>query len=335
MILRTPVKTDPSQDKITYFTPVLFSGSCFAVETGRRMAEAKMKVLINPAGTMFNPVSVFNSIDLLLQGKSFTGNDLIFHDNLWHSFYHYTDFSSSDAGHTLSLINRSLENAREFLRQAKFLFVTFGSAMVFRFKETGMIVSNCHKMPSVLFSREMLKVEDVTRLWLPLLDRLKSFNPGLKTVFTLSPVRYLGNGAHANQVSKAVLTLAIEEILSHSSSPGYFPAYEIFMDDLRDYRFYADDMVHPSTAGADYVFNIFRQTYFSDDTEKLYQEVMEVVRARNHRIISPSARSLKIFADNILKKIGKLTEINPGLGFEEERAYFNSLGQQKKYQPGD
>jgi len=330
MILRTPVKTDPSQDKITYLTPVLFSGSCFAVETGRRMAEAKMKVLINPAGTMFNPVSVFNSIDLLIQGKNFTGSDLIFHDNLWHSFYHYTSFSSSDAGQALSEINRSLENAREFLRQAKFLFVTFGSAMVFRFKETGMIVSNCHKMPSGLFSREMLKVEDVTKLWLPLLDRLKSFNPGLKTVFTLSPVRYLGNGAHANQVSKAVLTLAIEEILSHSSSPGYFPAYEIFMDELRDYRFYADDMVHPSTAGADYVFNIFRQTYFSDDTEKLYQEVMEVVRARNHRVISPSAQSLKIFADNILKKIGKLTEINPGLGFEEERAYFNSLGQQKK-----
>ena len=329
MILRTLVKTDPSQDKITYFTPVLFAGSCFAVETGRRMAEAKMKVLINPAGTMFNPVSVFNSIDLLLQGKSFTEKDLVFHDNLWHSFYHYTDFSSADPLQALSVINRSLENAREFLRQAKFLFVTFGSAIVFRFKETGMIVSNCHKMPSGLFSREMLKVEDVTRLWLPLLDSLKSFNPGLKTVFTLSPVRYLADGAHANQVSKSVLTLAIEEILSHQSAPGYFPAYEIFMDDLRDYRFYADDMVHPSAAGADYVFNIFRQTYFSDDTDKLYREVLEVVRARNHRIISPSSQSLKIFAESILKKIGRLTEINPGLDFEEEKAYFNSLGKQQ------
>lgn len=325
MILRTIVDTDPSPDQITYTTPVLFTGSCFAVETGRRMAEAKMNVLINPSGTLFNPVSVGNSIDFLLQEKRFTEEDLIFYDNLWHSFYHYTDFSSPDPVKTLSAINLSLESAREFLKKARFLVVTFGSAMVFRFRKTGVIVSNCHKMPSGLFSREMLKPGDVTGLWLPLLDRLRNFNPELKTIFTVSPVRYLSNGAHANQVSKSVLMLAVEELLSHPSAPAYFPAYEIFMDDLRDYRFYADDMVHPSATGIDYVFNIFRKTYFSRDTDRLYEEVMEILRARNHRIISPSSESLKKFAETILKKIEKLSTANPRLGFEEEKTYFNSL----------
>jgi len=325
MILRTTFSIEPSGKKITYQTGVLFTGSCFAMEIGKKMADAKMKVVINPYGTLYNPVSIGNTIEMIIAKKVFTKDELFFHDNLYHSFYHYTSFSSPDPDSTIEKINSSTSATFDFLKNADFLFVTFGTARVYRLKESGIIVSNCHKLPASMFINELLDIDEICEQWEKLLDRLAVFNPGLKVIFTVSPVRYLKEGAHGNQVSKSVLFLAIEKLMSHKTAPGYFPAYELLMDDLRDYRFYAADMIHPSETAIDYIFNFFAGAFFDKETISLFTEAMEILKARNHRFISPEAESVTEFAGKILKKISDFKKKIPEADFSEEKHYFMSL----------
>jgi len=295
MTLRTTFNIEPSSEKISYFTPVLFTGSCFALETGRRMEEVKMKVLINPFGTVYNPVSAGNTLDIIMERRLFGIEDLLRYDNLYHSFYHNTEFSSDNPDLSLEKINKSIIEAHDFLKEASFLFITFGTAWVYRLKENGMIVSNCHKLPSYYFIEELLTVKTIYEFWMPLLDRLKNFNSRLKTIFTVSPVRYLKEGAHGNQVSKSVLFLAIENLLSHPSSPYYFPAYELVMDDLRDYRFYDEDMIHPSAFAIKYIWKKFSDTYFSEITQKIVQRVEQLLNDFKHKPMHPESEEYKEF----------------------------------------
>ncbi|HOK74605.1 MAG TPA: GSCFA domain-containing protein [Bacteroidales bacterium] len=325
MNLRTTFNIEPGEKKITYHTGVMFTGSCFAMEIGSKMAEAKMKVMINPYGTIYNPVSIASTLDMIMSGRVFTKNDLFYYDNLYHSFYHYTNFSSVDPDHAIEKINDSNAKAHDFLKQAQFLFVTFGTARVYKLKEGGMVVSNCHKLPSTMFSNELLEVEGICELWEKLLDRIAAFNPELSVIFTVSPVRYLKEGAHGNQVSKSILFLAIEKLLGHKISPGYFPAYELLMDDLRDYRFYAADMIHPSETAIDYIFNSFMDAFFEKETFSIFNEAMEIVKARNHRFISTNPAAVKDFAARTLRKISQFEKRVPEADFSEEKKYFNLL----------
>lgn len=325
MNLRTTFPVTPSDRKINYGTPVIFAGSCFASEIGEKMASAGMQVLINPSGTLFNPASVASAIDIIVEKKSFTSEDLFLHDGLYHSFYHYTDFSSHDSVKALEKINLSVSKAHGFLRKAEFLFITFGTARIFRLKETGMIVSNCHKLPASMFTTRLLTVEEIHELWVDLLGRLAGFNKNLKVIFTLSPIRYLNNGVHDNQISKAILLLSIEKLLEHPSSPGYFPVYELLMDDLRDYRFYAGDMVHPSETAIEYIFDAFTSAFFSRETLQIYKEAVEIEKAMNHRFISPVAEQVRRFADTMLRKISLLEKRVPGIDLGAQKKYFYSL----------
>jgi len=325
MILRTTFSIEPSDEKISYSTPVLFTGSCFASEIGKKMAEAKMKVMINPAGTVYNPISIGNTLDIILNKRIFNRDDIFCFNNLYHSFYHYTDFTSDDPFKTLEKINLSTALSHEFLKNASFLFITFGTARVYRFKETGMIVSNCHKLPASMFTSELLDVDEIYSFWRSLIKRLKEFNRNLKIIFTISPVRYLKDGAHGNQISKSVLFLATEKLLSDTLSAGYFPAYELLMDDLRDYRFYADDMIHPSSFAIDYIFEAFSGVFFEKETISTYKEIMEIVRAKGHRIISPASEQVKKFAGIMLEKISSLEQRISDVDFTDEKNYFSSL----------
>ena len=225
MELRTKVIIEPSEDKISYDDRVMLIGSCFASSMGSRMEIGRMPVMINPAGAVFNPVSVSNTLETITSGKEFTQDDLSFHEGTWFSFYHYTDFSSDDPLKVLDKINRKSREALNFLKNTGFLFITLGTARVYRLKKTGEIVSNCHKIPSGQFEPELLNVGDIVTLWERQLDMLNRLFPRLKVIFTISPVRHWKDGAHGNQVSKSVLLLAVEELLGHSSSPEYFPAY--------------------------------------------------------------------------------------------------------------
>lgn len=323
--LRTTFKIEPSPDKITYNDPVMFIGSCFASSIGSRLEMGRMPVMINPSGTVFNPVSVCNTIDIIISGKEFVEDDLYCHEGTYLSFYHHTDFSSDDPSKVLEKINKKSKEALSFLMNAKFLFITLGTSRVYRWKKTGMIVSNCHKIPADQFQPELLTADEIVTLWTNQLDRMKSLFPRLKVVFTISPVRHWKDGAHGNQVSKSILFLAVEELLAHSFSPHYFPAYELVNDDLRDYRFYDDDMLHPSAAAISYIWDAFSGCYMDNKTINIWNEVVKITMARNHRFNTDSGVKIKIFAERMLKQIIEIEIKVPGIDLSDEKRYFHDL----------
>jgi hypothetical protein len=325
MNFRTTFPIDPSGTKIDYSTPVMFIGSCFASEIGTKMDEGKMKVLINPAGVVYNPISVSNTIDIILENRIFTGSDLYIYKGINLSFSHYTDFSSQDALKALNKINSNTLKAHNFLKQARFIFITFGTARAYRFRENDKIVSNCHKLPASFFSGELLSVEQITSSWDIILNKLHSFNSNLRVIFTISPVRHWKDGAHGNQISKSILFLSVEKLLGHQVVEGYFPAYELVMDDLRDYRYYAEDMLHPSHLAIDYIWKGFSDCYFDTDTATLWKEVQSITMARNHRFISDNQSGKEEFANNMLKKISVIEMKNPFINLAEERSYFLNI----------
>jgi hypothetical protein len=307
----------------------MFIGSCFATSIGNRLDLGRMPVMINPAGTVYNPVSVCNTLDTVTGGKTYGSDDLYNHNGTWISFDHYTDFSSVTSEGILEKINQKSAEAMKFISSAGFLFVTFGTARVFRWIRSGKIVSNCHKIPASEFSHQLLTVDEITALWADQLDKLRSLYPGLKVVFTISPVRHWKDGAHGNQVSKSVLFIAVEELLRHSSKPTYFPAYELVMDDLRDYRFYEEDMLHPSEKAIDYIWEAFCRCYFDSATVSLWQEVAKISKAVSHRIKTDSSDQLQKFAENIISRINIINSKNPNINLEEERRYFLNLLESK------
>lgn len=325
MELRTTFNIDPSPYKITYNDKVMFIGSCFASSIGSRMEMGRMPVLINPAGAVFNPVSVCNTLDTITTGRKLNQNDLFYHDGAWLSLLHYTDFSGEDPIKVLEKINLNSAEALNFLKSAKFLFVTLGTARVYRLKKTGQIVSNCHKIPSDQFEPELLTVDNVIKLWEQQLDRLNTLFPDLKVIFTISPVRHWKDGAHGNQVSKSVLFLAVEELLKHSVSPHYFPAYELVMDDLRDYRFYNDDMLHPSPLAINYIWDAFSGCYMEKTTLNTWNEVVKITKACNHRLHTDSRIKTESFASLMLSRISEIEARVPLVNLSSEKSYFLNL----------
>lgn len=299
---RTTIHPEPSENSIGYESSAIFLGSCFTENIGNIMLDHKFPVLINPFGVLYNPSSVRQSLEILLDKRNFDEKDLYHFNDQWLSFYHDTEFSNPDKDLCLEKINDSLSNARSFLKKANYLIITFGTAWVYKFKETESIVSNCHKIPAKEFQRVKLTVEDIFVQWAKLLNRLDDFNPDLKLILTVSPVRHWKDGAVQNQLSKSTLILAINHIKKLFDNVEYFPAYEIMMDDLRDYRFYADDMLHPSKVAVEYIWEQFKSTYFNDETKKILKEVGKIVQAENHRPFNAETESFKKFQENTENK---------------------------------
>lgn len=325
MDLRTIVNINPSPDKITYNNGTMFIGSCFASSIGEKLMSGKLPVIINPAGSVYNPVSVCNTLDSIVSGRKFTEDDLYNNKGTWLSFSHYTDFSSDNPAVVLDRINAVSAEAFNFLKNCRHLFITLGTARVYRLKSTGKIVSNCHKIPADFFTSELLTVDTIVNLWKEQIKKLKTFNPHLKTVFTVSPVRHWKDGAHGNQVSKSVLFLSIEDLLKYDADMDYFPAYELLMDDLRDYRYYADDMLHPSPLAVNYIWKAFSETYLEEKSFDIYNKVERITKALNHRLKSDSGDKIKDFAEKMLKQISDTERSVPSVDFSREKKYFNDL----------
>jgi hypothetical protein len=323
--LRTTFHIEPQAEKISYDHPVMFLGSCFATSVGTKMERGRMEVVINPAGAVYNPVSVSQTLNNIVSRREFVQEDLYYSDGEWISFSHHTDFSSGDPVHLLSKINGKSKEASDFLTRARFLFITFGTARVFRFTGSGKIVSNCHKVPAAMFQRELLTVDEIIKIWSSQLEELNNLYPNLRVIFTISPVRHWKDGAHGNQISKAVLFLAVEELLKHQSKPHYFPAYELLMDDLRDYRFYADDMLHPSQSAIDYIWDAFSNCYLENKTIGLINEVTKITSACEHRFNTDSTSKRIRFAQTMIRKIEAVRIKIPSADFSEELKYFMSL----------
>ncbi|MFO7574494.1 MAG: GSCFA domain-containing protein [Bacteroidales bacterium] len=325
MDFRTEVKIEPQRRLIDYSTPVMFIGSCFSGEMASKMKEGLMPVLSNPTGVVYNPVSVSSALRSLIAGKIFTEDDLWFHNGKWLSFAHYTDFSDDDRDICLERINRVASEASGFIKRTGFLFITFGTARIYRRVDTGEAVSNCHKIPASFFSRELLSVSSIVKDWSELIEELYRFNPDLSVIFTISPVRHWKDGAHGNQVSKSVLFLAVEELQKIFPATRYFPSYELLLDDLRDYRFYADDMLHPSDAATDYIWKKFSGACLDSGAGRLWKEISEISKASRHRITSRSGKEIESFADTMLGRIKKLESAGYGVDLSSLREYFLSL----------
>ena len=324
MELRTGVTLPVSPGSITYSTPVMFMGSCFANETGYRLASGKLDVMTNPHGTLFNPFSVAGALDRFAASHRYTENDVFLYQNRYMSLDHHTAFSSFDRDVLIERLNDVSRAASEFIRKASFLFVTFGTSYVYNLRESGAIVANCHKLPSLLFERRLADFREIADRWMKTLDRMAELNPALRIWFTVSPVRHLSDGAHANQISKAHLLLAADKLLGHPSVGGYFPAYEIFMDDLRDYRYYAADMVHPSETAIDYIWEKFSSVFLDSPTLRLWNEAARITRAMAHRITGDK-RETSPFASAMLDRIADLKAKAPFINLTAEETYFRSL----------
>jgi hypothetical protein len=321
---RTMVEILPSAKKITYSSAMLFMGSCFSDAMGEKLESLKFQVRTNPFGVLFNPASIADNMRILMENKPFTPDRIYFYNGQWISFNHYTGFSHPDREQCLDRINRNLISSASLLKKAGFLFLTFGTSWVYRFNETGAIAANCHKMPSAAFTRFLLDPGEIIRKYKDLLKEIRDFNPGLTVVFTLSPVRHWKDGAVNNQKSKSILHYAIGEIAEQNPGVHYFPAYEIFMDELRDYRFYARDMLHPSESAVEYIWERFLETYMDPETIPLMKEVQSLMKAAGHRPVNRDDPSYRSFLKTSIAAMNHLSEMHSFLDFRPEKEWMEN-----------
>lgn len=279
----THIDIPASEWKIESGARVLLVGSCFADDVGEKMVRGGMEAMVNPFGTLYNPASIAASLLRSISERDYTedSTELVQgNDGLWHSWMHHSRFSSKSKTELLDAINETMHKVGSFLREADVLVITLGTAIIYRQKETGMLVANCHKMPDAMFVRERMTAYDIADQWLMLLQLLESVNPRLKVIFTVSPIRHKRDGMHINQISKGILLQALDEM-----AVEYFPAYEIMLDELRDYRFYADDMIHPSGLAVEYIWQRFQDTYFDNKTKDAVAKATKEWQRHQHRTI--------------------------------------------------
>lgn len=285
MQLTTPVETILSPLRIDHSTPLLLLGSCFSDEVGTRLKQAGFNVLCNPFGTLYNPLSISLALRHAIDDCEIGSEWLVHADGLWHSWMHHSRFSHPEQDTCLARCNQSIHQTHQFLNQQPVLIVTFGTAYSF-FLHTdsvaspmqGQVVANCHKLPAAMFTRRRITLEEIAAAWQP-------FTILHPIVFTVSPIRHMADGAHGNQLSKSTLLLSVEQLLNFCPDWHYFNSYEILMDELRDYRFYARDLCHPSDLAVDIVWQRFQDTFMSLQTQSRCRQEEKAARQALHQPI--------------------------------------------------
>lgn len=312
-MFRTSIDIKPYSFRLDYQSNILTLGSCFSENMGLKMKNVFFKTEINPFGVLYNPISILNSIQLLLQNKKFTASDIFEYKSLWHSFAHSSSFSDVSSELCLSKMNERISFASEFIKSTDVLLITFGTAWVFTDKESGRVVSNCHKLPSGKFNRRRLTVDEITMGYSDLLTKLKALYPNLNVVFSVSPIRHWKDGAHENTISKSTLLLAVDALQNQFGNVHYFPAYELLMDELRDYRFYASDMLHPSDVAVEYIWSKFSESVFSEETLQLMKKLEQLAADRAHRPLHPLSPEYALFKENTGKRKNEIIQKYPFL----------------------
>lgn len=320
----TKVDIEDNGWRIGYPDKVMLMGSCFTDNIGEKLQKLKFQVDINPFGIIYNPLSISKSIRILLSDKIYGQGDLFEHNGIWGSFDHHGQFSATSPDVALDNINQRLQASRQFLKETRYLVITLGTSWVYERKETGETVSNCHKFPSDIFTRYRLTPGEIVAEFRDLLTHLWKFNSDLRILFTVSPIRHWKDGATGNQLSKATLLLAIDRLTTGFGKEhcSYFPAYEIMMDELRDYRFYAPDLLHPNPIAIDHIWNRFGHLFFEKGTLNLSEKIMKIIKASEHKAFHPNTEQYKKFLLYNLKEIGELTINFPYLNFKNEKNHF-------------
>lgn len=332
MEFRLEFTPKPFDTKINHQHKLLLIGSCFTEQIGTKLTNHKFSVLDNPNGILFNPVSITKSISSYIDNKRYSESDLFYQNECWNSWEHHSRFSNPDLQKCLAGINESQLKANAFLQNADWLLITLGSAFVYETSplvllqegrgSSKVVVANCHKVPTDKFVKRLLPVEEVFAGLQQMIGKTQAFNQGIKIIFTISPVRHLRDGFVENNRSKATLIQAVHQLTELNSNCFYFPAYELIIDDLRDYRFFAEDMVHPNYAATNYVWEKFIATCIDEPSQQLMKEIAVVVAAKNHKPFNPTSEQHKKFLQTNLEKVEKLQEQFPYISFAEEAAFF-------------
>ncbi len=318
-----------SKYSIEYKDKLMLIGSCFTENIGAKFNAHLFEVLENPHGILFNPMSVEQSLNDCIQNKQYTEKDLFKLNDVWNSWNHHSRFSNVYQVDALAKINTAIHNAYQFLKTANHLVITLGSAWLYELTELaplseGQVVANNHKAPATWFRKSLMQPENLKERLHSLVNSLLKFNPQLHIVFTISPVRHLREGLVENNRSKAVLIHAVHEIIASTEQVEYFPAYEYVIDDLRDYRFYSEDLVHPNYAASGYVWEKLVETYMKDGTQAIMKQVAELQLAVNHKPFFAGSAEHQKFANACIEKTERLMQTCPNLPMQKHLEFFRS-----------
>lgn len=294
MEFRTKIKIDNDGIALTHDQQMMMLGSCFSDNIGSRLTDAMINVIINPLGTVYNPMSVATAVNRIIGNISVSPDELFQANGVWNCFDFHSRFSLADADETLQQMNDSISSAHNHLKHCGTIFITLGTAITY--SRGNSIVSNCHKLPAAQFSRQIRSVSEIVTALDKMVKQLHSFNSNLQIIFTVSPIRHIADGLSTNSLSKSTLRVAIAEIMKlHPDICHYFPSYEILIDDLRDYRFYASDMVHPSDTAVEYIWEIIKSTYFDTQQQQAIVRCERMTKRLRHRPMSQNAEVVEKF----------------------------------------
>lgn len=306
MNFRTEIKIPENKIKIEHSPRILTIGSCFAENMAEQFEFYLFNVFGNPFGVLYNPASIYNAFNLIYEEKTFTCDDLVYEQNEWHSFFHHSDFSHHEADECLRRINGRTNEVKTFLSDCGWVVISLGTSFIYRHIEKDITVSNCHKIPENRFERIFLPVEKTVNYLTDTVNLLKKFNPGVKIILTVSPVRHIKDGFTGNQLSKSALIVAVHKIAAQNKDCFYFPSFEIMMDDLRDYRFYEKDLLHPNKIAVEYIWEKFSECFFSEMCKNAVKDIEPFVKGRSHRLkdtASPQAKKFLTDLEGIKKNL--------------------------------
>jgi len=337
MEFQIPILIKPLPDPITYKNKILLVGSCFTEHIGNSLEELKFPVLQNPNGILFDPHSVSTSLISYAQNKQYSEEDFFQLNEIWHSWQHHSRYSHTNLQEAVRIVNQSRQKAHEFLKNADWIIITLGSAFSYRLtnltpqpplhpdsyrERGGEPVANCHRAPAQWFNKHLMTIDEIVSALDNCLGQLFPFNPKLKIIFTVSPVRHIRDGVVDNNRSKARLIESVHQLVNKFDKLYYFPAYELVIDVLRDYRFYDIDLVHPNYAATEFVLEKFAETCIDENTQKLMEEVRSIVIARKHKAFQPETIAHKQFLESYFEKTKTLQTKYSFLNLQEELNYF-------------
>ena len=328
LILKIDIKKPA--DQISYKDKILLIGSCFTEHIGNALQELKFSILQNPNGILFDPYSVCKSLQSYITNYKYKEQDLFQLNEVWNSWNHHSRFSHINKDECLKGINGSQQQAHDFLKQADWLIITLGSSFSYRLidiadkasLESGKGVANCHRAPGQWFNKHMQTIDETVSMLDNAYHQLKQFNPKLKIIFTISPVRHIRDGVVDNNRSKARLIESVHHLTGKFQGLYYFPAYELVIDVLRDYRFYDIDMVHPNYPATEFVMEKFRENFIDEKSQQLMEEVRKIVIARKHKAYQPETNAHKAFLKTHLERVKQLQSDYSFLDLNDEIEYF-------------
>lgn len=317
MQFSTPIHINQEAD-ITYKSKIMMFGSCFSEHIGNRLDALKFSVSNNPLGILFNPCSIQESIKRIVSFKQFDHTDLFCKEGVWNSFHLHSKFARLSEEDFLLNANQALESAHRFMREASHIFITLGTAWIYELADGG-VVANCHKEPQERFSRRRIDMTECVESLNGAIQLIRSLNPTAKITFTVSPIRHWKDGAHENQLSKSTLLLAIGIVQERNRDIQYFPAYEIMMDELRDYRFYASDMLHPNESAIQYIWEKFTACRMTSEAIEQMATIQKLRETVGHRPFNPDCDSHKRFIQKTKENLETIAQAMPWIDFEAER----------------